>query len=171
MIAITGTPGCGKTTLARQLRKQGRSVADLKQHAMDVGAVVGHDEQDGSDVLDLDVLRRAPPAADFVEGHLAHELPVQAIWVIRCEPSILRGRLEARGYGPGKVVENLEAEAMDLILQEALAAGVPVVQRDGSRRNPDELLSSFVETEPAGLKSHDLEPVDWSPWLLGDHGT
>lgn len=170
MIAITGTPGCGKTTLAAELRGAGHSVADLKQHAKQIGAVVGHDELDGSDVLDMDAILAEPPIADFVEGHLAHELDVAAIWVIRCNPLALRDRLAARSYSSGKVEENLEAEAMDLILQEAIAQGVPVVQRDGTCRTPSELVSSFVGTKPGGLKTHDIEPVDWSDWLLGAHG-
>lgn len=166
MIAITGTPGCGKTTLAGLLRDAGHVVADVKELAAAQGAIVGHDEQDQSDVIDVAALT-VPAGTDFVEGHLAHLMPCETIWVIRCDPRILETRMQARGYPAAKIRENLEAEAMDLILQEALAAGVPVTQRDGSQRTPAELLSAFVEAEPATLNSPDIEPVDWSDWLLG----
>ena len=165
MIAITGTPGCGKTTLAGLLRADGRRVADVKTLAEEQGAVAGHDALDDADVVDVDAL--TIPEVDFVEGHLAHLLPCDAIWVIRCDPVKLEARMAARGYGHEKIRENLEAEAMDLILQEALDAGVPVIQRDGTQRTPKALLSAFAEVEPASLNSHDIEPVDWSDWLLG----
>lgn len=167
MIAITGTPGCGKTTLAGLLAEQGFSVTDVHTLARQNDAVLGYDDLDAANVIDVEALQEVPCDADFIEGHLAHLLPVDAIWLIRIDPEVLMRRLVKRGYNEQKIAENVEAEAMDLLLQESLQAGVPVIQRDGTHRSPEELLSSFVEVEPTALKSHDLEPVDWSDWLLG----
>lgn len=165
-IALTGTPCAGKTTAAERLRAQGTAVIDLKAWAIETGAVSERDD-DGTlvidtDALDVDVL----PADCVIEGHMAHHLPVDVVWVVRCNPRTLRPRLEARGYSAAKVMENLEAEAMDLILQESLAAGIPVIQRDGTDRAPEELLSAFAEVTTDTLKGPDLEPVDWSDQLM-----
>ena len=86
-------------------------------------------------------------------------------WVIRCDPSVLRGRLEARGYKPAKVVENLEAEALDIILQEAVDQQRRVIQRDGTRRTPEALYKAFADIPFDSLKRNDLEPADWSAQL------
>jgi adenylate kinase len=130
---------------------------------------VGHDADDQADVVDVRRLARRLPADDGArvayEGHLAHLLPVDAVWVVRCDPAVLRGRLEGRGYPEAKVRENLEAEALDLILQEALGQHRRVVQRDGTRRTPGELYAAFADHPLDSLKGPDLEPVDWSDQL------
>lgn len=164
-IALTGTPAAGKTTLARLAEEKGWRVVSINAWAKQTGCIVGHDDEDGSDIIDVDVLAQHMPAGDedvLFDGHLAHLLPVDVAWVVRCDPDILRGRLEARGYPPAKVLENMEAEAIDLILQEALDSVPRVVQRDGTRRSPEELFSAFVDLGSGSMKDHDIEPVDWS---------
>lgn len=166
-VAVTGTPGCGKTTLCALLAAQGHTVVDVHTLAQGVGAVAGHDDDDDADVIDLDAIQDlALPAECFVDGHLSHYLAVDEIWVVRCDPDLLRPRMQARDYGAAKIQENWEAECMDLVLLEALDMGVRVVQRDGSRRSPEELLAAFMASGPAPSQDHDIEDVDWSERLL-----
>jgi len=70
-----------------------------------------------------------------------------------------------RGYGLAKVRENMEAEALDLILQEALDIVPRVIQRDGTRRTPEGLFAAFADSHRVAAIGHDLEPVDWSSQL------
>lgn len=167
-IALTGTPGVGKTTLAAEAARHGWQVVDVKAWAQESGAVVGHDVEQGADEVDTDLLRVPPDDGSPVlyEGHLSHHLPLDAAWVVRLDPLVLRSRLLARGYPQWKVEENVEAEAMDLILQEALPAFPRLIQRDGTRRSPQELLAAFVEAGSDRLKAPDVEAVDWSHRLL-----
>lgn len=156
LIAITGTPGCGKTTLAALLA----GVIDLKAYAAKTDAVIDYDETDEAAVIDMDAIQISE---GIVEGHLSQFLEPDECWVIRCDPRVLAPRLEARGYAPAKVQENVEAECLDIILQEALECANVVIQRDGTHRSPEELLSSFLAS--SGCTEHDLEPVDWTPYL------
>jgi adenylate kinase len=166
-IAITGTPGVGKTTLGTLVAKRpGWQVVDVRELARQQGAVVGRDEGQQEDVIDADALTIPDHRGTLViEGHLAHHLDVDVAWVVRCDPRVLRGRLAARGYSKEKIEDNLEAEALDLVLQEALETVDRVIQRDGTRRSPTELLASFDDAMGKRLKAHDLEPVDWSDQL------
>ncbi|HJQ92828.1 MAG TPA: adenylate kinase family protein [Candidatus Thermoplasmatota archaeon] len=166
-VALTGTPGVGKTTLAAIAAEDGWTVVDVKAWAKAEGCVVGYDEDDQAAVIDVKKLARRMPDGErlLFEGHLGHLLPVDVCWVVRCDPRTLRRRLEARGYKPAKVRENLEAEALDLILQEALDAVPRVVQRDGTRRSPQALYKAFADAGLGAAKADDLEPVDWSDEL------
>lgn len=165
-IALTGTPGVGKTSLAKVAQEDGWRIIDVKLWAREAGCVAGHDAEDEADAIDVEALARKVPSDDgskvLYEGHLSHCLGLDEAWVIRCDPQILRERLVARGYKPAKVVENLEAEALDIILQEAMEGTPRVFQRDGTRRSPQALYKAFAEAGLGSSKDDDLEPVDWS---------
>ena len=171
-VALTGTPGVGKTTLAAIARRDGWRVIDVKAWAKESGAVVAYDRTDEAEVVDLEVLRVLvePDEGEKVlyEGHLSHFLGLDVAWVVRCDPQELRSRLALRGYPEGKVRENLECEALDLILQEAQEHTPRVIQRDGTRRTPEELYTAFAEATGRAAKEEDLEPVDWSDQLPFD---
>ncbi len=169
-VALTGTPGVGKTSVAAVAASNGWRVVDIKAWAKQQGAIVGRDEHDQADVIDVERLAGAVlPDVDghnvVYEGHLSHLLPLDAAWVLRCDPRVLAGRLTARGYSRAKVAENLEAEALDIVLQEALDHIPHVIQRDGTRRTPAALFKAFAEGTLDSSKRHDLEPVDWSAQL------
>jgi broad-specificity NMP kinase len=123
-VALTGTPGTGKSRVARALAGTVPSieVADL---ALALGA--GRRLRHGVEV-DLPKLRRALARrgawgnVELVVGHLAHLLPVRDVIVLRCRPTELERRLARarRGTVAGRF-ENFVAEATDVILLEAVA--------------------------------------------------
>lgn len=163
-VALTGTPGVGKTSVAAVAAQNGWHVVDVKAWAKKEGCVVAYDALDQADVIDVTQLGKRMPKGDrlLFEGHLSHLLPVDQAWVLRCDPLVLRSRLEQRGYPAAKVRENLEAEAVDLLLSEAVDHVPRVLQRDGTRRTPQAVFQSFAEAEPGAPKEDDLEAVDWS---------
>ena len=57
-----------------------------------------------------------------VEYHGAELFPERwfdLVLVLRCENSVLYSRLESRGYSAKKLADNMEAEIMQVILDEA----------------------------------------------------
>ena len=120
-IALTGTPGTGKTTIAKRLEDEYK-VIYLKDFK---GAILYHDEDRDADVVNIEYLKeRIGRIRDdgiiILEGHYAHEMPVDMVIVLRCHPEELRKRLKNRGYSGRKIRENLEAEAMGLITAESI---------------------------------------------------
>lgn len=83
----------------------------------------------------------------ILESHFAHHFAKQGI-VLRLDPSALRLRLEERGYSQEKIRENLEAEALDVILVEAVELCERVDEIDTTGRSPLEvtnLVSRIIE--------------------------
>lgn len=169
LVAVTGTPGTGKTSSCEVLARRGYAVVDLDEAARAGGFVVGRDEARQSDEVDVDALRenlRVPAKIAFLRSHYAHEMDVDLAVVLRCSPAVLRERLEARGWPPAKVRENVEAEAIDVITQQAVERLPFVYEVDTTARTPEE--TADVVLEILGGKTRGYEPgsVDWSREVL-----
>jgi len=162
-IALTGTPGTGKTAIARQLAGtlRFREVGDL---ADELGCARRSTE---GWVVDLPKLRRAFRAGnrlkdvDLVVGHLAHLLPIRDAIVLRCHPDELlrRLRLARRGSALDRA-ENYVAEATDVILLEARGPGRRVWEVDTTGRSI-ELASELVARRCRTRGASRYGQVDW----------
>jgi adenylate kinase len=136
-VALTGTPGTGKTTVARLLR--GRRTVEVAELAADWG--LARRLAGGGVEVDLPALvgraRRPGSLAhiDVVVGHLAHLLPLRDVVVLRCDPREL-GRRLARRRAARLRRENQIAEATDLVLLEARAPGRRLWEVDTTARSP-----------------------------------
>lgn len=151
LIALTGTPGTGKTTIAKQLKKTYR-IIELNTLIKQRGLYTQVDQVRECLVADLEEVQRQvagcvqPESVNLVEGHFSHELScVDAVIVLRCHPRVLKQRLSARGYSMLKIQENLEAEVLDVILCEACEAHEKVYEIDTSNNTPLETLQQVVD--------------------------
>ena len=119
-IAVTGTPGTGKTTFCSAANHHTKTVEEIAAEHGCLGEV----EEDGAAPIDVEELTNNVtwPEEDIllVDGHLSHLLPVDAIILIRCHPSVLRQRLSQRDYSESKIEENVECELIGVISAECL---------------------------------------------------
>jgi adenylate kinase len=124
LIALTGTPGTGKSTVADELAHRGHLVVSANDT---IGPyIIEEDDERKAHVIDTDRWRDEFPLSEgIVEGHLTHLLCATHVIVLRCRPDILKSRLVSRGYHPEKVAENVEAEMLDAILIEAMDEHTP----------------------------------------------
>ena len=157
-IALTGTPGTGKTSVAETLRGKGYDVIDLTRHIKDNNLREEYDAERDTYAVDVEKLNESlSDCEDCVfEGHLAHFIDVDSIVVLRCHPDVLAERLRARGYDEGKVRENVEAELLDVILCESADTGLP------ERVFPD---SSRCILIPSGTDTFARGFTIWIPML------
>jgi adenylate kinase len=165
-IIITGTPGTGKSMIARRLASDlGAELIDIAMIARKSGLVQNHE-------VDIQKLRKKLAFLrgnkHFVaEGHLACEmtLPADFVFVLRCDPKTLARRLKKRNYPKKKLEENLVAEALDYCTQRVLANyKVKPLELETSGRSAAECagrLSSAVKN-----KKKTLDNVDHSDYLL-----
>ena len=169
LVAISGTPGTGKTSSCEVLAKRGYAIVDLDEVARREGLVVGRDEARETDEVDVDALRetlRVPAKVAFLKGHYSHRMDVNLAVVLRCRPSVLRARLEARGWSAAKVRENVEAEAIDVILQEAAARLPFVFEVDTTQATPNETAEAILSILQGKTKGREPGSVDWSSEVL-----
>lgn len=167
MIAITGTPGTGKTQLAEELRRRGYDVLDLSEHIRSNGLL---GEKDGPrdtycvdiDALDLSLEGYRTGSTVFIEGHFSHCVGCDAVIVLRCGPDTLAERLRARGYREGKVAENVQAEILDVILCESAETGVPVCELVSSGHSTAELADSVEDIIRGNTDKYRPGNVDWT---------
>lgn len=127
-IVITGTPGTGKTTIARTLGKHldypvVNEGAFAKAHHI---GTVNRKTKEREISLPLftqklnQYLRTHPKA--IVEGHLGCECkfrPVDVVVVVRLSPDRLEFRLRERGYAEVKIQDNVLCEGIDYCLKHA----------------------------------------------------
>ncbi|QIO23048.1 adenylate kinase family protein [Haloarcula sp. JP-L23] len=165
-VAVTGTPGTGKTTATARLDTD-LDVVHLNDVIKSEGFSTGVDEERGSLVADMDAVAEWLDGRDDVlfESHLAHNFEADRVAVLRAHPDTVVDRLRGRGDSDSKAYENAESEALDVVLSEAVHhhGTDSVYEIDTTDRDPDavaDAISAVVagEVEPsAGTVSY----VDW----------
>ncbi len=162
-IAITGTPGTGKTTVAERFSDRYR-VYSVKDLALESSC----GEREGDElIVDVECLKEKIDCEDcIIEGHLSHLLNPDLIIVLRCHPDRLRERLKPRGYSEEKLMENIEAEAIDVILEEALETGRPVYEIDTTDMDIEDVVGAVERIINGDTEGFEPGKVDFSEVIL-----
>lgn len=170
IIALTGTPGVGKTEVGKLLSKSGYDVKSANQLAEDLNCIIG--EEGGSLVVDIyslkDKIERSEGKITIIEGHLAHHLNPDKVIVLRCNPKTLKKRLSKKGWKKDKILENLEAEITDVILMESLGNN-EVYEIDTTEMAAEEVSKAVADIIEGNIKEGEYKvgSIDWI-FELGD---
>jgi adenylate kinase len=168
VILITGTPGTGKSSLAKELSLSTHwKVLDLKKFVQKHTLAVGYDRERKSQIVDsgrlarelvkfIDAYRQShdggrrpsgPVHGLIIEGHMSHFLPVEhadTCIVTKTHISELNRRLMSRRYHKAKIRENLESEIFDICLEEARNAGHRIMVIDTTRLTPRQAAAKVM---------------------------
>jgi len=138
-VAVTGTPGTGKST-ATALLEDEYDVIHLNDLIKgDDDLWTERDADRDTLVADLDAVReRLGDWTGVLDSHLAHRFDVDRVVVLRCRPETVETRLRERGESAATAEENAESEALDVILSEAVAehGAESVYEIDATDRDP-----------------------------------
>ncbi|HJM65925.1 MAG TPA: AAA family ATPase [Candidatus Thalassarchaeaceae archaeon] len=114
-IALSGAPGSGKSSIAKLAEEDGWRIISVQSLAKEHGLLGPLDSEEDAREIDIDALRLALGSIEgplIIDGHLSHFLEVDAVAILRCEPSILQARLQDRDYPAWKIKSNVEWELM-----------------------------------------------------------
>jgi adenylate kinase len=167
-IAVTGTPGVGKTSACSRVRKP--PVYHVNGLVELFGLASGYDRKRRTKEVDVRKLAKAIDKGikgDMIlEGHFSHMLGADLAIVLRCSPKVLERRLRKKGWSDAKIKENVEAEAVDVVLVEALE-NVPEVCEIDTTEMTDKQVARAIEKIVAGERQkYRVGNVDWSREVL-----
>lgn len=169
VLGITGTPGTGKKSVAAILADElGMMLLEINSLARPRSG-----QREGKEIeVDTRKLRRELSRrrlrGTIVSGHLlADVLPpsmASFVVVLRCEPRTLKRRLSARGYPPEKVMENVEAELIGVVLDGAVRSfgAAKVHEYDSTRAEPARLARRIASDYREGR----VRSGPWIDWTL-----
>ncbi|MFO7795985.1 MAG: adenylate kinase family protein [Promethearchaeati archaeon] len=180
IIIITGTPGCGKTTISKEISQLEKSeYISLNELVVKKGFHEDYDKKRDTYIADFDkmipyIIKIIEKAKEkklkyfFIEGHFADIIPkkfIDLVIILRCHPDILRKRLEKRDYKESKIRENLQAEILgnstNYILEKDLKC--PIYEINTSNKSIDSIIKTITDIINNGEPN--LNPVGKIDWL------
>jgi len=170
-VAITGTPGTGKSTVGKILsEKLGIPVYNLSELIKEKGFYTEFDEKRGAYIVDVEKLQEFFKGKEsyIAEGLVAHYVPADLIVILRAKPEVVVERLRPRRYSEEKLKENAEAERLAVIATEVFESSPDsrVAHIDTTNRTPEE-VAELIEKAIEGEEVFD--DVDWLEDATGSY--
>lgn len=166
-VAVTGTPGTGKTS-ATELLETDLAVIHLNDRIKQEGLTSSHDEQRDSAIVDMDAVREFLAGREDVvfESHLAHRFDADRVVVLRCHPEQLEQRLTERDESEASIAENAESEALDIVLSEAVNRyGRENVYEIDTTGRAIRAVAADIESVIAGTREPSAGTVSFTEYL------
>ncbi|MBN2102014.1 MAG: adenylate kinase family protein [Candidatus Aenigmarchaeota archaeon] len=149
IIAISGTPGTGKTEVAKKAaNKLGFMYISLNHLAEEKDLYVGYDEDRECKIVDTEAIsneiEKRKKENIFIESHYAHDVYSDILIILTCGLKELKKRMEKRGWDGKKIEENMDSEIMEVIKSEAIESGKKFYEINSSG-NVDETVIEVLK--------------------------
>jgi len=127
IIIISGTPGCGKTSVANELSKLVKAkIISLNELAISHDFSFEYDNERKTYIVDFKIflpyimkkirkIKKENPQSLIIESHFSDIIPnkyIDHIFILRCDPDELVNRLKGKNYDLKKITENVQTEIL-----------------------------------------------------------
>lgn len=161
VFAITGTPGTGKSSVARLLKKR-FAVLELNLAVKMKRLYCDYDRRRKTYIVDTKAATKFVSAwinkqkkDVFIVSHISHLLNISydAVFLLKAKPEVLYKRLMKKGWNKKKIMENVEAEIFDVISEEIKGKKIVIDTTVKSPRGVARDIYKFVKT----IKQHECD--------------
>jgi len=178
LVALTGTPGVGKSAVSQILKNKGYNIVDINAVVTEYHLYSSIDIKRNSKIIDFKKLNThvkeiyAQQDLVILESHVSHLINgVDKVIILRCHPTKLQQRLSTRGWSMQKIKENVEAEILDVILCEAVEhhPKTSIFEIDTTPLLTDDVALSvhdIIQHNFKKRKKYNIGNIDWTDELL-----
>ena len=168
-IAISGSPGAGKSTISSLLENMGYRIETVESLADEFECIGEVDSRDGARPIDVEKLQKKlkvawkedPEGPTVIDGHLSHLLDVDCVVILRCRPRDLRERLAGRSYSSQKINGNVDWEILGGPWAE-IESGKAIVEFDTSSERSESIVATILQWVSDDFKPRSpRNPIDW----------
>ncbi len=178
-IVISGTPGTGKTSVAKELSKRlNARYIELSSLVISKGLYEEFDKERGSYVINEELLKnyirrvvtesKGYVVIDSHYGEIIDDDIIEKIFVLRLHPRELLSRLKSKGWPGRKIAENVEAEIIGVCTYNAINEhpSYKVCEVDVTGKTVNEIVEFIIKVleGKCSCKVH----VDWLSEQLED---
>lgn len=164
-IVITGNPGVGKHTIAKEIsKKTGLPIIDINSIAKDEGLFEKNKDTNDVDISKLEkIIKKKISSPILIVGHLApyvlSSVQVKKVIVLRRNPYDLILVYKKRGYSEEKARENTGSEILGIIAHDAISQfRTKVSQVNVTEKSISEVVEKVMDIINGKTAS---EEVDW----------
>ena len=180
IIIISGTPGCGKTSVANELSKLiDAKIMSLNELAVSDDFSFEYDNERKTHIVDfkvflpyilkkIKIIKKNNPRFLIIESHFSDIIPkkyIDYIFILRCDPDELTKRLKSRNYDKKKITENVQSEIMGNCVNYLIEKKVkkPIYEIDTTNLDIKSVAKTIYDIVFAKIdvKKYYLGKVDW----------
>lgn len=179
-IVISGTPGCGKTSVSKKLAERlNAKIIPLNKLAISKTLSPEYDDNRETYIVDtneflpllkneIERIQKKNPDFIIIEGHFSDIVPeryINFVFILRCDPDELYKRLEKKGYKLQKIRENVQAEILGNCVNYFIEKGIkmPLFEIDTTNKNIETIAKMIigVVVENENAENYKVGNIDW----------
>jgi len=179
-IIISGTPGCGKTSITKELSELiGAKFISLNELAVSNEFSFDFDKVRKTFIVDFEIflpyilnkikkIKKDNPQYLIIESHFSDVIPNKFIdwaFILRCDPDELTKRLKEKNFAFKKIMENVQAEILGNCVNYFLKKKInsPLFEIDTSNLSVNDAAKIIISivVDKTNIEKYQIGSVDW----------